>query len=116
MRAPTTLFPLLLQICASSLLLVSLPDLASAKSPASCAGVAMAGGAQLICSQPDAKAMAQFCTYSWALVTPTNAIQIVQGSFLLPPRASNVQVYQGSGFSSASSNPIVLCRGQSQTP
>ncbi|MFW8740916.1 hypothetical protein [Mesorhizobium japonicum] len=29
----------------------------------------------------------------------------------LPPGAANVTVYQGSGFDSALSNPIVICRG-----
>jgi hypothetical protein len=70
----------------------------------------MQGGAQLLCSQIDAQAPTQLCTFSWALVTPTNATQIVEGSFRLPPRASNMQIYQGAGFNSASSNPIVLCR------
>jgi hypothetical protein len=36
----------------------------------------------------------------------------VQGSFLMPPGAANVQVYQGSGFVSAISEPIVICRGK----
>ena len=30
---------------------------------------------------------------------------------MLPPGASNVTVYQGSGFDSALSDPIVICRG-----
>lgn len=100
----------------SFLLLASTTGSALAKSSASCAGVAMLGGAQLVCSQTDAQAPAQLCTFSWALVTATNATQVVEGSFLLPPRASNVQVYQGGGFSSASSNPIVLCRGKRPPP
>lgn len=37
--------------------------------------------------------------------------KVAAGSFMLPPGASNVQVYQGSGFDSALSNPIVICRG-----
>ena len=85
---------------------------ALAKSAVSCAGAAMLGGAQLICSQTDPQAASQLCTYSWALVTPANAIQVVQGSFLLPTGASNMQIYQGAGFDRASSNPIVLCHGE----
>jgi hypothetical protein len=37
---------------------------------------------------------------------------VVQGSFLIPPDAVNVQVYQGSGFASQLTAPIVLCRGK----
>jgi hypothetical protein len=37
--------------------------------------------------------------------------KVVEGTFLLPPGAANVTVYQGSGFDSALSNPIVICRG-----
>ena len=50
-------------------------------------------------------------TFSWALHTTAGEQKIVEGSFSLPPGASNVQVYQGSGFDSALSNPIVICRG-----
>ena len=84
---------------------------AAAKEAVSCGGAAMLGGAQLNCSHVQPKAPPQFCTYSWALHTPTGDEKIVDGSFLLPPGASNVQVYQGSGFDSALSNPIVICRG-----
>jgi hypothetical protein len=34
-----------------------------------------------------------------------------RGSFLLPPGAANVQVYQGAGFDRSMSDPIVICRG-----
>jgi hypothetical protein len=37
---------------------------------------------------------------------------VVSGSFLLAPGISNDAVYQGSGFSYALSNPIVLCQGR----
>ena len=40
--------------------------------------------------------------------TPT----VVQGSFLLTPGLSNATVYQGTGFSSALSSPIVLCQAR----
>jgi len=84
---------------------------AAAKDAVSCGGAAMLGGAQLNCSHVQAKAPPQFCTFSWALHTMTGEQKIVEGSFSLPPGASNVQVYQGSGFDSALSNPIVICRG-----
>ncbi|MER9841947.1 hypothetical protein NKJ59_11975 [Mesorhizobium australicum] len=53
----------------------------------------------------------QFCTFSWDLHTMAGDQKVAGGSFMLPPGASNVQVYQGSGFDSALSNPIVICRG-----
>lgn len=77
-----------------------------------CAGMAMLGGAQLVCSHVAPKAPTQFCTYSWSLHSTEAGQQIVEGSFMLPPGAKNVTVYQGSGFDSAYSNPIVLCRGR----
>ena len=88
------------------------PSTAFAKSAVSCGGAALLGGVQLLCSHVDPKAPAQICSYSWALATPTNQTQIVQGSFLLPPGASNVEVYQGAGFARAMSEPIVLCQGK----
>lgn len=84
---------------------------AAAKDAVSCGGAAMLGGAQLNCSHVQPKAPPQFCTFSWALHTTAGDQKIVEGSFSLPPGASNVQVYQGSGFDSALSNPIVICRG-----
>jgi hypothetical protein len=77
-----------------------------------CGGAAMQGGAQLLCSHTDPDKPEQFCTFSWDLMTTANTSQIVQGSFLMPPGAANVQVYQGSGFVSAISEPIVICRGK----
>jgi hypothetical protein len=85
---------------------------ALAKSAVACGGAALLGGAQLMCSHVDPKAPAQLCTFSWALATTTNQTQVVSGSFLLPQGASNVQVYQGAGFSHAMSGPIVLCQGK----
>src|SRR4051794_3427342 len=73
-------------------------DPSSAASPVSCGGAAMMGGAQLMCSQTDARAPPQLCTFSWDLMTTDNSSRIVEGSFLLLPGASNVQVYQASGF------------------
>lgn len=102
----------MLKTCFSTILLVLTTGSVRAESPVSCAGIAMLGGAQLLCSQADPQAPTQLCTFSWALVTETNATQIVEGSFLLPVGASNVQIYQGSGFNRASSNPIVLCHGE----
>ena len=79
---------------------------------ASCGGAAMLGGAQLNCSHIDPKAPTQACTFSWALLTIEGSVQVVEGSFLLPPGSSNATVYQGAGFNSALSNPIVLCQGK----
>jgi hypothetical protein len=70
----------------------------------------------LLCSHVDPRAPAQMCTFSWALATAANQTQVVEGSFLLAPGASNVQVYQGSGFARAVSEPIVLCQGRKGKP
>ena len=78
----------------------------------SCGSFAMAGGAELLCSHVDPKAPAQMCTYSWALLTSANTPSVIQGSFLLTPGLTNSIVYQGFGFASALSNPIVLCEGR----
>ena len=85
----------------------------AAPAPASCAGVVMFGGAQLMCSQLNSKAAAQFCTFSWALMETDGTTKVVDGSFLLPPDTSNMQIYQGSGFNTQLSEPIVMCRGKS---
>jgi hypothetical protein len=89
---------------------------AAAKSAVSCGGAALLGGAQLLCSHVEPRAPAQLCTFSWALATATNQTQVVQGSFLLPPGASNVQVYQSGGFTHAMSGPIVMCQGKRRSP
>jgi hypothetical protein len=91
--------------------LVGCPGAAVAKDAVSCGGAAMLGGAQLNCSHVEPKAPPQFCTFSWALHMASGDQKVVEGTFLLPPGASNVTVYQGSGFDSALSNPIVICRG-----
>jgi hypothetical protein len=89
---------------------------AFAKTIVSCGGAALLGGAQLMCSHIDPAEPAQLCTFSWALATASNQTQVIQGSFLLPPGASNVQVYEGSGFLHAMSEPIVLCQGRHRAP
>ncbi len=96
----------------SCVLPMALGSSAFAGTVVSCNGVAMVGGAQLVCSHLDPKSPPQFCTYSWALATMINATQVVQGSFLLQPGANNTTIYQGSGFAHAMSNPIVLCQGK----
>lgn len=83
---------------------------AVAKEVVSCGGAAMLGGAQLNCSLVEPKAAPRFCSFSWALHMPTGDQKIVEGSFLLPPGAANVSVYQGSGFDRSMSDPIVICR------
>ena len=101
------------RIVAAASVLISLSSgQVRAAGAVSCGGAAMMGGAQLSCSHVDPKAPAQFCTFSWDLMTSENTQQVVQGSFMLTPGASNVMVYQGSGFTSALSNPIVLCQGR----
>jgi len=97
---------------AGILLPIATMSSASAKTIVSCAGAALLGGAQLLCSHIDPSEPTQLCAFSWALTTLTNQTQVVQGSFLLPPGASNVQVYQAGGFSHALSEPIVLCHGK----
>ena len=77
----------------------------------SCGGFALQGGAQLLCSHVDPTAPAQICTYSWSLMG-ADGLAVVSGSFLLAPGMTNLTVYQGSGFSYAVSNPIVLCQGR----
>jgi hypothetical protein len=85
---------------------------ALAKTIVSCGGAALLGGAQLLCSHIDPREPPQLCTFSWALATPTNQMQVVQGSFLLQPGVANLEVYQGAGFTHAMSEPIVLCQGK----
>ncbi len=92
--------------------LVLLGTGASAAPAFSCGGFAMLGGAQLLCSHVDPKAPAQMCTYSWALVTPANTVQMAQGSFLLPTGVANATVFQGSGVNGELSAPIVLCQAK----
>jgi hypothetical protein len=82
------------------------------KTVVSCGGAALLSGVELLCSHVDPSAPAQVCNYSWALATPANQTQIIQGAFLIPPGASNVIVYQGGGFIRALSEPIVLCEGK----
>ena len=87
-----------------------------AGAPFSCAGAAMAGGAELLCSHTDPQAPAQVCSFSWTLMTSGNQQSVVNGSFLLPPGVQNAVVYQGSGYAYALSMPVVLCQGRSDTP
>ncbi|MEP9379192.1 hypothetical protein ABLE91_20935 [Aquabacter sp. CN5-332] len=83
-------------------------------SAASCAGAAMLGGTQLMCSHTDPTAPAEFCTFSWTLQTTAGAPKIVEGSFMVPPGANNLVVYQSGGFSAALANPIILCQGRAE--
>ena len=85
---------------------------AAAKTVVSCGGAVLLGGVELLCSHVDPTAPAQICSYSWALATPANQTQVVEGSFLMPPGSSNVTVYQASGFVRPLSEPIVLCQGK----
>lgn len=83
-----------------------------AEAAVSCGGFAMLGGAQIACSHVAPRQPLQLCTFSWTLATAENALSTVTGSFVVPPGASNITVYQGAGFTTALSNPIVLCQGR----
>jgi hypothetical protein len=85
---------------------------ARAEQAVSCGGFAMLGGAQINCSHIAPKMPEQFCTFSWTLMTINNTPRVVDGAFLVPPGANNATVYQGSGFNSALTNPIILCQGK----
>ena len=96
----------------AAMLIGLLPGAAEAEQPVSCGGVAMAGGAEIVCTHAVPTAPPQFCTFSWALVTAGGATSIAQGSFLIAPGMADDTVYQGFGYASALSNPIVLCQGR----
>ena len=51
----------------------------------SCAGAAMMGGAQLLCSNIDPGQVPETCNFSWSLVAMDGTSSVVQGSFRLPP-------------------------------
>ncbi len=105
-----------LRIRAGILLPIATTSRALAKTIVNCGGAALLGGSQLLCSHVDPSEPAQLCAFRWALATPANQTQVVEGSFLLPPGASNVLVYQGGGFIHAMSEPIVLCQGKHRAP
>lgn len=85
---------------------------ALARAPFSCAGMAVAGGAELLCSHADPDAPTQTCSFSWTLMTVGNQQSVVSGSFVLPTGVANSVVYQGSGFAYALTTPIVLCQAR----
>jgi hypothetical protein len=89
---------------------------AAARPAVRCAGAVLMGAAQLLCSHADPMAPTQTCTYRWELATDANQPQLAQGSFAIPPGASNVQIWQGSGFARALTSPIVLCQGRRGGP
>jgi hypothetical protein len=107
-------------LCGAAIVALGLPftltSPAFARMVVNCGGAALAGGAQLLCSHADPRSPAQLCTFSWALATMANDTQVVSGTFLLPPGASNVTVYQGIGFAHAQSDPIVMCQGKHVPP
>ncbi|RFB79880.1 hypothetical protein DYH55_10570 [Methylovirgula sp. 4M-Z18] len=92
--------------------LVAAAGSAAAAPKVSCAGAAMMGGAQLLCSNTDPGQAVQTCTFSWSLVTVDGTNSVVQGSFRLPAGAANVTVYQAGGFNAALTEPVVLCQGR----
>ncbi|MGN6548495.1 MAG: hypothetical protein ACTHJ3_01165 [Pararhizobium sp.] len=100
-------------VFATALLSAASPALA--EGAVSCGGMAMLGAAQLLCNHVAPRAPTQLCTFKWSLLTSDGEPKTVEGSFLLPPKATNVQVYSGSGFDRALSNPVVLCQSASGT-
>lgn len=92
-------------------LAIACPGTARAESAVSCGGTAMLGAAMLLCNHVVPTAPAQFCTFKWSLLTSSGSQKMVEGSFTLPPGASNVQVYQAGGFDRALTNPVILCQG-----
>lgn len=97
---------------AGLLTLIGCATPALAEPAVACGGFALLGGAQISCSHVAPSQPTQFCTFSWALVSADNTPKVVEGSFLIVPGATNVSVYQGTGYASALSNPIVLCQGK----
>ena len=95
--------------------LARIPGNLLAREPFTCAGAAMAGGAELLCSHTDPAAPAQTCSFSWTLMTSTNQQSVVSGSFVLPTGVQNSIVYQASGYGYALSMPVVLCQGRTDS-
>lgn len=83
-----------------------------ARAAFSCAGMALSGGAELLCSHTEPEAPTQVCSFSWYLMDETSRPSMVTGSFSLPRGVTNSVVFQGSGYAYALSNPIVLCQGR----
>ena len=88
---------------------------AQARPAFSCAGFALLGGAQLICSHLDPEAPAQTCNFSWSLMSGSGP-SIVTGAFVLAPGVANDTVFQGSGYTSTLTNPVVLCQSARPKP
>jgi hypothetical protein len=100
-----------MKVSAGSLAMALLGAPAALAAPAfTCGGFAILGGAQLLCSQTDPVAPAQICNFSWTLMSASTGQTVVSGSFLLMPGLTNAIVYQGTGYSYALSNPVVLCQ------
>jgi hypothetical protein len=88
------------------------PAAEAAKSPVTCAGAVMMGGAQLMCSHTDSEAPPQICTFSWDLQLMDMTTKVVEGSFLITPGVTNMQIYQGGGFNQQVTGPIVMCQAK----
>ena len=85
---------------------------ALARASFSCAGAALAGGAELLCSHTDPDAPTQTCSFSWTLMTVANQQTVVIGSFMLQVGVTNSVAYTGTGYAYALSSPVVLCQGR----
>ena len=88
---------------------------ACARPAFSCAGFALLGGAQLVCSHVDPEAPPQTCNFSWSLLSG-NGQSIVTGAFVLAPGVTNATVFQGTGYTATLANPVVLCQAAQYNP
>ncbi len=83
-----------------------------ARAAFSCAGMALNGGAELLCSHTDPDAPTQVCSFGWYLMDSASRPSMVTGSFSLPRGVANSVVFEGNGYAYALSSPIVLCQGR----
>ena len=100
------------RLAAGLLLAVAGTTPVMARAAFSCAGMALEGGAELLCSHTDPDAPTQVCSFSWYLIDQASRPSMVTGSFSLPRGMANSVVFQGSGYAYALSSPIVLCQGR----
>ena len=108
--ARAAVWRLLAGLFAGLFLVVAGAGPAMARAPFSCAGAALDGGTELLCSHTDPDAPTQVCSFSWYLMGEASRPSMVTGSFSLPRRVANLVVFQGSGYAYALSTPVVLCQ------
>ncbi len=116
MNATSRLATIVRRTIGTAALITALTAIPAQARPAfSCAGFALLGGAQLICSHVDPDAPAQTCNFSWSLLSGSGQ-SIVTGAFVLAPGVTNATVFQGSGYSSTLTSPVVLCQSARPGP